>query len=165
AVPFLSQEFGGESATAGKTPAFSQLKRKVFDGGASNGLVLNIECWEWDTGDGNDDSISEALTRLNNNVLSNIIWSVAVEVSGSALLGYLSDIASIAITFLELLARNDLSCRRTLFLDRYDLALLERDGTTSWHFNGDGYHELRVKYTALSPVTFPAGTLEYVVHN
>ncbi|MER6951888.1 hypothetical protein ABT294_48535 [Nonomuraea sp. NPDC000554] len=162
AVPFLSEEFGGDTATAGKTPAFHQWKRTVFDGVTSVGLVLNVACWEWDTGDGNNNSIGEKLRGMNENIFTNTAWSVLSAISPSALLGFLMDITSMVLTAISLIARNDLSSTRTLFLNQETLAVLSRRGSSQWHFNGDGHHELKVKYTG-STVPFPASTLEYVV--
>ncbi len=166
ARPFMSREWGGEEARRGKTPQFPPFysQREVFNGPAGTGLALNIDCWEWDTGDGNNHSIEEALRDFNRDVMLSTAWSVIMELSGVGILAFLSDITFLALNFLGWIAKNDLSCRRAFFLDRYDLALLARgDGRLNWHFNGDGHHELRVKITTSMP--FPTGTLEYLVHN
>ncbi|MBT2385669.1 hypothetical protein [Streptomyces sp. ISL-11] len=166
AQPFMSREFGDDEALVGMTPEFPPFlsQRVAFDGRAGTGLALNIDCWEWDTGNGNNDDIVEALRAFNRDVMLSTAWSVIMELSGIGILAFLSDITFLAVNFLGWLAKNDLSCRRAFFLDRYDLALLARgDGKVNWHFNGDGYHELRVKFTTSMP--FPTGSLEYVVHN
>ncbi|MFI6803206.1 hypothetical protein [Streptosporangium canum] len=164
ARPFLSEEFGGNTATAGKTPAFSLWNRSVFGGRTKVGLILSVACWEWDTGDGNDDSIGERLQDMNNNLFLNIAWAAIVEMSGSWLLGLLTEITSTAIKVIHLVARNDLSSARTFFLDQETLALLSKRGSAQWHFNGDGHHELKVKFTG-DTVPFPSRPLEYVVYS
>ncbi|MFZ3492341.1 hypothetical protein ACODT5_03710 [Streptomyces sp. 5.8] len=162
AVPFLSQEFGGETAQAGRTPAFytSYRDRVAFDGAADKGLVLNVACWEWDTGDGQDDSFREAMNKLNQNALFTHLWTV-IGAAVPDIIGLLMDITATAITIVNLVAKNDLSSSRTFYLDQPTLAAMAYNGTTRWHFNGDGHHELRVKVTGDIPM--PVGTLEYAV--
>ncbi|MCX5078596.1 hypothetical protein OHA84_37200 [Streptomyces sp. NBC_00513] len=58
---------------------------------------------------------------------------------------------------------SDISCKRAIGMGRYELAMLSRSGGTTWRFNGDGSHDLRVKYTG-DTVPFAEGTLEYAVH-
>ncbi|MGY4394729.1 hypothetical protein [Streptomyces virginiae] len=161
AVPFLSQEFGSGSADAGRTPAFHVGRHIVFDAGAENGLVLNVTCWEWDTGDGNDDSIGERLILLNRDPLFSLIWGAVAELAPS-LIGLLMDLTSLGITVVSLIARNDVSASRSLYLDRHALAALSQSGSAQWHFNGDGHHELKVKFAG-NPIPYPTGTLEYAV--
>jgi hypothetical protein len=165
AESFVSREFGGNEALEGKTPEFDPWSRRhAFAGPVSAGLAMNIECWEWDTGDGNIDSIGEAVHRFNRNVLLSTAWSIAMELSGVGILSFLSDMAMLAVTVIGAIAKDDFSARRTLYLDRYDLAVLSyRGGGVNWHFNGDGHHELRAKFNTTVP--FPTGTLEYAVHN
>ncbi|MEU8465772.1 hypothetical protein [Streptomyces sp. NPDC029003] len=162
AEAFVSQEFGGDKTGTGQTAAFDTYKRKVFQGAASTGLTLNVTCWEVDKGDGNVDSLGEALQTLNQHVLSNPLWAALVELSGSTLLGLLSDLTSFASTVIDLVAKDDRSCTRTVFLDRHDLAVLSHRGRAPWNFNGDGHHTLTVKYSG-DKVPFPENTLEYVV--
>ncbi|WP_406187266.1 hypothetical protein [Streptomyces sp. NBC_01006] len=47
AQPFMSKEFGGESAQAGRTPAFgtSWNDRVAFAGPADRAVALNVACW------------------------------------------------------------------------------------------------------------------------
>ncbi|MFF3431400.1 hypothetical protein [Streptomyces sp. NPDC002602] len=164
AMPFLSDEFGGRSAEAGQTTPFSSpdpRKRVAFDAAAENGLVLNVACWEWDTGDGNLDSVGEALIRLNNDPIFGPIWAAA-GAAAPTLLGLLMDLSSLAVTIISYIVSNDLSSSRSLYLDRRALAALSQSGSARWHFNGDGHHELRVKFTG-DLVPFPSGTLEYAV--
>ncbi|MER5418124.1 hypothetical protein [Streptomyces virginiae] len=135
--------------------------RVAFDAAVEKALVLNVACWEWDTGDGNLDSFGEALIRLNNDPIFSAIWAAA----GSAaptLLGLLMDLSSLAVTIISYIAKNDLSASRSLYLDQLALAALSKNGSAQWHFNGDGYHELKVKFTG-STIPFPVGTLEYAV--
>lgn len=160
AEPFLSQEFGGETAKAGRTPAFGPQRhqRLAFNGAADQALVLNITCWEWDTGDGNDNSIGESLYRLNDDPLFSTLWE-AFSAVAPTLLGLLMDITSFAISLVSLIAKNDVSSSRTLLLDRHDLAALSQNGSAQWHFNGDGHHELKVKFTG-DTIPYPVSKLE-----
>ncbi|MFF3727463.1 hypothetical protein ACFYYM_34420 [Streptomyces erythrochromogenes] len=127
ARPFLSQEFGGRSAEAGQTTAFTPAAsmRMVFEGPADRGLVLNVACWEWDTGDGNDDSITENLIKLNDDPLFGLIWT-AVGQLAPTLIGLLMDLTSLGITIVSVIAKNDLSSSRTFYLDRHALAALSQ---------------------------------------
>ncbi|MGW7458390.1 hypothetical protein [Streptomyces sp. NPDC054797] len=168
AEPFLSQEFGGDKTALGQTPVFDSLdprRRVSFNSVADVGLSVSVACWESDTGDGNDNdndnSIGEHLIRFNNDPLFSIVWS-AVSAGAPTVVGLLMDITSLAITTINLIARNDLSSARTLLLDRHALAALSHRGSAQWHFNGDGHHELKVKFNGGS-IPFPAGTLEYAV--
>ncbi|MER6523376.1 hypothetical protein ABT246_42175 [Streptomyces sp. NPDC001553] len=72
---------------------------------------------------------------------------------------------AIGITVVNLIAKNDLSSSRTLHLDRHTLATLatlSQSGSAQWHFNGDGHHELKVKFTGNS-IPYPVSSLEYAV--
>ncbi|MEV7803160.1 hypothetical protein AB0O28_09470 [Microbispora sp. NPDC088329] len=162
AEPFLSEEFGGDKATAGKTPAFSVFNRNVFNGSTSTGLILSVACWEWDTGGGGDYDILGLVREMNNNIFLNVAWTLIAQMPGMELLGLLADITSHAVNVADLVNKNDLSSARTLFLDQDVLAVLSHRGSTQWHFNGDGHHELRVKFTG-DAVPFPEATLEYAV--
>ncbi|MFD3940051.1 hypothetical protein ACFWSF_35230 [Streptomyces sp. NPDC058611] len=163
AVPFLSEEYGEWLAVEGATTGIGE---RVFRGKVSSGLVLTVECWEWDTGDGNDGSIGEQLIEWNSNVWVGTAWSVLGAMAPGNLMGLLMDLTSAAITFVSLLVKNDLSSARTFFLDRAALAELSAPDpdprSTQWHFNGDGHHELTVRFAG-KPVPFP--DLEYVVHD
>ncbi|MFD3329591.1 hypothetical protein [Streptomyces sp. NPDC058701] len=162
ATPFVSQEFGGASAEAGRTTRFNANDphlRLAFQGGGERGLILNVACWEWDTGDGTIDSVSEALIRLNNDPVFTVAWAAAGSLAPT-FLGLLMDISSLAITVVSVVAKNDLSSSRTLYLDRNTLAALSQNGSAQWHFNGDGHHELKVKFTGAA---IPYPTLQYAV--
>ncbi|MEU6331753.1 hypothetical protein ABZ851_31410 [Streptomyces sp. NPDC047049] len=159
ARPFLSQEFGGNATGEGNRIPFPG-NRTVFRGAGNSGLVLNVMCWEWDTGDGDLDSIGEVLTKVNDNILFSLLWDVVIELTMSEILGLLADITMFSLTLINLIVKNDLSCARTIFLTPWDLALLARRGGADWHFNGDGHHSLRVRTEG--PIPFPKGTLEYV---
>ncbi|MCM9077373.1 hypothetical protein OG304_38350 [Streptomyces sp. NBC_00160] len=160
AVPYLSQEFGGHQTDRGQTPAFTG-HRTAFHGDARLGLVLSVACWEWDTGDGNDDSFREVMNRLNENLLFNLIWD-AIGTLSPDLIGYLMDLTSMAITITNLIARNDLSAARSLYLDQKALAALSHTGSAQWHFAGDGHHELKVRFTG-DKIPFPANDLQCVI--
>ncbi|MER6392767.1 hypothetical protein ABT236_30420 [Streptomyces sp. NPDC001523] len=160
AVPFLSQEFGGNQTERGQTPEFT-YKRLAFQGDARRGLIMNIACWEWDTGDGNDNSIGEVLIRLNNDPIFSALWAAA----GSAaptFLGLMMDLTSMAITFTSLIAKNDLSASRSLYLDQKTLAALSHTGSAQWHFAGDGHHVLKMKFLG-DTIPYPVHDLQCVI--
>lgn len=76
-------------------------------------------------------------------------------------------IATAAGSFLAAFAqffqnKSDISCQRAIGLGRHELAILSRTGRTTWRFDGDGCHDLRVKYTG-DQVPFAVGALEYAV--
>ncbi|MFE7516456.1 hypothetical protein ACFU8I_35285 [Streptomyces sp. NPDC057540] len=133
----------------------------MFDSVARNGLVLNVACWEWDTGDGNDNSIGENLIKLNDNRIFTIIWA-AIGAAAPTLVGLLMDLTSFAISVVSIVAKNDLSSSRSLYLDRHTLAALSQSGSAQWHFNGDGHHELKVRFGG-DPIPFPVSSLECAV--
>ncbi|MEU3827974.1 hypothetical protein AB0F36_22030 [Streptomyces sp. NPDC029080] len=163
AEPLLSQEWGGNDTAAGRTCVFGPFpwQRDAFSGAANKGVVLSVACWEWDTGDGNDNNIVERLMRLNNDPIFASLWA-AVSAAAPSVLGFLMDVTSLAMTVVSWINQNDLSCARTLLLDRNAMAVLANRGTARWHFNGVGYHELNVKFTG-GGIAFPVGTLEYAV--
>ncbi|MFF2752077.1 hypothetical protein ACFVVA_41895 [Kitasatospora sp. NPDC058048] len=161
-VPFVSYEFGGHETGAGQTPVFKGW-RMLFEGNTGLGLATNVACWEWDTGDGTVNSFQEAMATLSNNLIFNTIWD-AVGAAAPTVIGLLMEATSLAVTITNLVARNDLSCSRTLLLDQATLAMLSHRGSAQWHFNGDGHHELKVGFYG-ERVPFPAGTLEYAVRS
>ncbi|MFD7658819.1 hypothetical protein ACFV4N_32995, partial [Actinosynnema sp. NPDC059797] len=93
-------------------------------------------------------------------------WQVGGSIADPGLIGgILLEMIGMAATFISIWRNeDDLSCERGIVLDRQALAVLAHRGTTEWHFNGDGYHKLRIKYTG-DKVPFPVGTLEYVVRS
>lgn len=163
ATEFLSQEWGGNDTAQGKTCVFGPWPhpREAFNAPARLGLVLNISCWEWDTGGGHDENIIDRLRQANRNPIFNTIWS-AVSAMSPTLIGLLMDVTSLAFTVIDWINKNDLSSSRTLFLDRPTLAILSDRKTLKWAFPGDGAHELKVTFTGAT-IPFPTGTLEYAV--
>ncbi|MFD8599854.1 hypothetical protein ACFV1L_33095 [Kitasatospora sp. NPDC059646] len=161
ARPLLTLEVGGEDTRPGATVPIRP--REVFLGMSRLGLTLDVTCWEWDTGDGNDDSIAEALHKLNDDFLASLVWELIIQLSRSELLGFLWDLTQLVLNVLSVVVKDDVSCTRTFYLSPWDLAQMSRQGSVQWHFNGDGYHELKVNVP--SPIPFPKGTLEYVVHD
>ncbi|MFD9333136.1 hypothetical protein ACFWBF_01755 [Streptomyces sp. NPDC060028] len=160
---YRSGEFGASST--GDTHVFPAGKRVFFEGQVRDGLGLVLYCMEADQ---SDDEWYDALMKE----LSNLSTALQALDFGNALIPGLpgADIIAIAgeaarmAVFLKEVLRNhdDLSAERAIALDRYALAVLAYRGETSWHFNGNGHHELKVKYTG-EKAPFPQGSLEYAI--
>ncbi|WP_328930564.1 hypothetical protein OG429_01840 [Streptomyces sp. NBC_00190] len=58
---------------------------------------MSISCWEWDTGDGNDNSFRETMNRLNSNQFFSHIRT-AIGAASPTLIGLMMDLTSMAIT-------------------------------------------------------------------
>ncbi|MFC6834507.1 hypothetical protein ACFQL8_37395 [Streptomyces goshikiensis] len=161
--PFISEEFGG--VKAGQTRSFSSSKKVLFDGQSSGYLGLSIHCWEADQ---SSDDWWDALVKALNDaaaaidrfmMIDNFLGFVPLWV------GMAFEVGKMFLFIMEAFRNyDDLSCQRTIGLDQQDLAVLAHYGQTTWHFNGDGHHELKVKYAG-DPVPFPVGTLRYAVWN
>ncbi|MER7666686.1 hypothetical protein [Streptomyces sp. NPDC096193] len=109
------------------------------------------------------DALQRALNELSDHIFSTWWWNMAGVLPGTDIVGYMGELVVLFAWLMDHLRNDDdLSCQRPIALDQFDLALLARRGRTNWHFDGDGYHELRVKYSG-DMVPFPVGTLEYVV--
>ncbi|MGY5135294.1 hypothetical protein ACWGJW_23335 [Streptomyces nigrescens] len=86
---------------------------------------------------------------------------------GADLVTLATELAKLGVILMESLRNyDDLSATRGIAFTAFDMALLyHRDGgNVAYHFNGDGHHELRMKYTG-EPVPFPTGTLEYLIQD
>ncbi|GGW13247.1 hypothetical protein GCM10018980_71190 [Streptomyces capoamus] len=162
---FISQEFG--AMKAGQSRAFDTSRRTVFDGQASEGLMLAVSVWEADQSPPQwAKALMELLVGLSDYMFSNWGWMLAGMLPGGyseMVLGIAAEIATM-FAWVVVHARNDddLSCTRVFLLDQYDLALLSYGKGTDWHFNGLGHHVLKVKYSG-NPVPFPTGQLQYAV--
>lgn len=160
---YLSEEFG--AVKQGQTRSFSSSKKVVFDGAASNGVVLHIMCWEADQSTSEwYDKLQLAMRELNDKLFNTWQWQISSGIADAGLIGGLVLEMIQWGAYLITIWRNDddLSCERGFALDQHALAVMAHRGTTEWHFDGDGYHKLKVKYTG-EKVPFPEGTLEYAV--
>ncbi|PSJ30685.1 hypothetical protein B7P34_01415 [Streptosporangium nondiastaticum] len=159
---YMSEEFGG--VKKGQTRTFGS-NRVVFDGQASTGVVLNMWCWEADDSPGAwYDKLQTALTALKQQLFDTWQWQLSMGLFDPTIVGSaLAEIMITAVLIIEKLRNDDdLSSARGIILDQFDLALMAHRGTTDFHFDGDGHHSLKMKYTGDS-VPFPVGTLEYAV--
>ncbi|RPF30199.1 hypothetical protein EDD96_6791 [Streptomyces sp. Ag109_G2-6] len=153
---FLSEEFG--AVKKGQTRSFNSARKVFFEGSSSGFVGTTICCWEADQSNAKwFDELQRALLRA--------IDEIDKYVMALDFMGFMPTWASVAwelgkyfTTFMHVWRNyDDLSCVRTIGLDRQDLAVLAHRGQTAWHFNGDGHHELRVKSTG-DKVPFPTGT-------
>ncbi|MER5807801.1 hypothetical protein ABT143_06330 [Streptomyces sp. NPDC002033] len=163
ARPFTSEEFG--AVEKGHTRHFSAGNRVLFDGNTSGDyLGVTIVCWEKD--DETDEwwaalnkALNDAMKQLNQTLQFDDFFTQVLPV-------WVSMATTTAGLFLLVadLFRNysDISCQRAIGMGRYELAMLSRSGGTTWRFDGDGSHDLRVKYAGTT-VPFAVGTLEYAV--
>ncbi|MGW7438491.1 hypothetical protein [Streptomyces sp. NPDC054849] len=149
----------------GDTRSFNAARKVFFDGPSTGFVGTTICCWEADQS--NAAWFSELQKALNKAIKSIDYYLMAADILTKFSMPTWATIAwevgKSFVTFMHLFRNyDDLSCVRTIGLDRQDLAVLSHRGQTAWHFNGDGHHELRVKYTG-DPVPFPVGTLEYAM--
>ncbi|MFD7914401.1 hypothetical protein ACFV30_27405 [Streptomyces sp. NPDC059752] len=160
---FTSEEFG--AVEKGNTRHFSLSNRILFEGSTTGDyLGVNIICWEKDQ---DNDAWWAALTKALNDAMKQLNKALAFDDFITHVLPVWVSIASTTAGLFLLLIdefRNysDISCQRAIGMGRYELAMLSRSGGTTWRFNGDGSHDLRVKYTG-TPVPFAEGALEYAV--
>ncbi len=162
---FTSQEFG--KMQAGSSRDFDVAQRTIFDGNVQEGLVLSLSCWEADQ---SPPAWVQALERLLDEMCDRIFshwgWALVGLLPGGyteMLIGIAAEIAGVLAWVIDHIRNyDDLSCARVILLDRYDLALMSRGKLRVWDFNGDGHHQLTIKYSG-APVPFPVGTLEYAL--
>ncbi|MFI1865232.1 hypothetical protein [Streptomyces jumonjinensis] len=160
---FVSEEFG--AVNAGQTRFFSSTRKLLFEGQSSGYLGLSIHCWEADQ---SSDEWWDALVKALNDAAAAIDRFLLID----NFLGFVPlwtgmafEVGKMFLFIIETFRNyDDLSCQRTIGLDQQDLAVLAHYGQTKWNFNGDGHHELKVKYAG-DPVPFPVGTLRYAVFN
>lgn len=162
---FTSEEFG--AAERGKTFTFSPGNRLLFEGSTTgNYLGVNIICWERDQ---DNDAWWAALTKALNDAMTQLNKTLQFDDFFTQVLPVWVSIATTTAGLFILLIdkfRNfsDISCQRAIGMGRYELAMLSRSGGTTWRFDGDGSHNLRVKYTG-PQIPFAEGTLEYAVRS
>ncbi|MFB0629537.1 hypothetical protein [Streptomyces sp. AB3(2024)] len=161
---FVSEEFG--AVKKGDRRHFTAGEGIFFDGTSDGYIGTTICCWEADQ---SNDEWWNALKKALNEAVDRIDEALMI---GDYLTGFSVptwvaiswEIGKLFVSIIDYFRNyDDLSSCRTIGMSRQDLAVLSHRGHTNWHFNGDGYHELRVKYTG-EKVPFPAGTLEYVTY-
>ncbi|MEU8472582.1 hypothetical protein AB0F30_32640 [Streptomyces sp. NPDC029006] len=161
---YKSQEFG--AVKKGDTRTFSTSNRTIFDGQVGNAMILSMYCWEADQSTSDwYDRLQTAMNQLSKHLFDTWQWQIMSQfIPVGIKVGIALDLAIFFTSIVEHLRNeDDLSCERVLVLDRFDLALLAHQGSTNLHFNGDGYHVLKMKYSG-DKVPFPTGQLEYAVY-
>lgn len=161
---YKSQEFG--AVKKGDRREFSASNRTVFNGKASTHVMLSVYCWEADQSSSAwYDELHKNLKTLSKTIFETWKWQLYTGVlPGTEVAGWAGEILKLGIFLMEHLRNyDDLSCARAIVLDQFDLALMSHRKTALWHFDGDGHHELTVRYSG-DKVPFPEGTLEYVVY-
>ncbi|MFD9574952.1 hypothetical protein ACFWBI_34670 [Streptomyces sp. NPDC059982] len=160
---FTSEEFG--AVEKGQTRHFSTGNRVLFQGSTTGDyLGTYITVWEKDQ---DNDAWWAALTKALNDAMAQLNKTLQFDDFFTQVLPVWVSIANAAAGLLLLVIdafrnHSDISCQRAIGMGRYELAMLSRSGATTWRFNGDGSHDLRVKYTGAT-VPFAEGTLEYAV--
>ncbi|MFF3018253.1 hypothetical protein [Streptomyces sp. NPDC057939] len=160
---YTSQVFGG--VKKGQTLTFPSGDRTVFWGSTTGSVVLAVYCWESDQSSSEwYDALQKQLNDLCTYIFSSPTWELATGVMpGADLLGLAGEAIKLGAFLMEALRnKDDLSSSRIIVLDQRDLAIMDRQGSAEFHFNGDGHHTLKINYTG-APVPFPTGTLEYAV--
>ncbi|MFE5534804.1 hypothetical protein ACFQ7O_03515 [Streptomyces sp. NPDC056485] len=161
---FRSEEFG--DVDKGESRSFAPGNRVLFDGSTSGDyLGASIVCWEID--DTNDEwwaALHEALNKAMNAInflmdFDNYLGFFPTWVGMATAAG--SFLAAFAILFQN---KSDISCQRAIGLGRHELAILSRQGRTTWRFDGDGDHDLRVKWTGPT-IPFAEGYLEHSIRS
>ncbi|MYR14527.1 hypothetical protein GTY62_38840 [Streptomyces sp. SID724] len=162
---FRSQQFDGPGK--GDTRTFSTGNNTLFEGQISGDyLGLNIVCWEKDD---EPSQWTEALHKALTDAMNTLNRTLALDdfVTGMLPL-WISigvQVANIFVTLmLELRNMNDISCQRTIGMGRYELAMLSQGGTTTWKFDGEGHHDLRVKWSG-AKIPFAEGYLRCSVRS
>ncbi|MEU7158889.1 hypothetical protein [Streptomyces chrestomyceticus] len=163
---YRSEEFGG--VKEGHTRYFDNNRKVVFDGPAGVFTVVVVQTWEADhSGSEFYDKLMMALEAwLERPVWVEITMAIVTAVSGGlgAVVDAVDSFIQMFVSLKEVLRNlfenaDDLSCERGFVFDRNAMVTLYNRGD-DWHFNGDGHHKVRVKYTGERPV-FPTGALEY----
>lgn len=161
---FTSEKFDEVKAT--HTRSFQAGRRVSFDGPCRGFVGTTINCWEADQSNAAwFGELRKALLKAIDHIdraleLAEDIRAIKIPTWASVAW----EIAKTFVVFMEVFRNyDDLSCSRTIGLGEQDLAVLSHRGQDTWHFNGDGHHELTVKYSG-DKVPFPVGTLEYAVH-
>ncbi|MGP3634332.1 hypothetical protein ACTU45_13345 [Streptomyces sp. 24-1644] len=158
---YKSAEFSTKEGNTYEFPA----NTVIFDGQASNGVAVFLMCWEADNSSSEwYDKLQTAMQALNTQLLNTWQWQVGGAIGDPTMVGgILLELIGLFATLISLWRNeDDLSCERGIALDQQTLAVLTHRGSADWHFDGDGYHVLKVRSTG-PKVPFPTGTLEYAV--
>ncbi|MFJ7779404.1 hypothetical protein [Streptomyces yangpuensis] len=161
---FRSETFG--NVDKGDERSFSSGNRVLFDGTTSGDyLGAQVICWEQD--DTNDQwwaaldkALNDAMAKINflldfDNFMG--FFPTWVGIAASA--------ASFIAQFLQAFQnKSDISCQRAIGMGRHELAILSRVGRTTWRFDGDGDHDLRVKWSG-DTIPFAEGYLEHSIRS
>ncbi|GAA2618393.1 hypothetical protein [Streptomyces tubercidicus] len=163
---YRSEEFG--AVKRGETRSFSS-NRVIFDGKMAKRLAMVLYCMEADQSTAAwYDDLMKALGDLAKALYALEFGNALLPgLPGADLVTLATELAKMGVILMEALRNyDDLSATRGIAFTAFDMALLyHRDGgNVAYHFNGDGHHELRMKYTG-DPVPFPTGTLEYLVQD
>ncbi|MGW0897639.1 hypothetical protein ACWD0G_11690 [Streptomyces goshikiensis] len=146
--------------------SFSSNRKVLFDGTTSGDyLGAQVICWEQD--DVNDEwwaalqkALSDAMAKINFLMdFDNYHGFFPTWV------GLATAAATFIAQFLSFFQnKSDISCQRAIGMGRYELAILSRVGRTGWRFDGDGDHDLRVKWSG-DTIPFAEGFLEHSIRN
>ncbi|MEU3752972.1 hypothetical protein AB0H17_09455 [Streptomyces olivoreticuli] len=160
---FRSEEFG--AVKKGQTRTFSTSNKVFLDEqvGPAETAITSIQVWEADQ---SSSQWYSALQRALNRAVEQIDLALGSP-AGIILdptplpvtLAY--EIAKIFISLMDVLRNNDdLSHSAVFVLTRDDMAVMHARPVV-WHFNGDGYHKLTVRYTGERPV-YPTGSITFL---
>ncbi|MGW6857857.1 hypothetical protein [Streptomyces xanthophaeus] len=161
---FISEDFG--SVERGQNHYFEE-SNKVFldeDAGPAGLAITSIQVWEADQSNSRwYRELQKALNRAVETidaVLDTPGGIIADPVPFPVSVAY--EVAKIFISLMDALRNDDdLSHQATFVLTREDMAVLHHRPEMMWHFNGDGYHKLTVRYTGGRPV-WPVGRIEII---
>ncbi|CAL9661744.1 hypothetical protein SUDANB108_07046 [Streptomyces sp. enrichment culture] len=158
--PYVSQTFGG--LKRGDTRPFTG-PNTPFQGSSDGFLGAYIQVWEQDqSSDEWWNALKEALNKAVELIDEKLAFLDAIDMGLPTWAGIAWEIGKFFISIIDVFRNyDDLSCARMIGLNRQDLAVLTHRGHTTWAFNGDGHHTLRVKSTG-PRVPFPEGTVEAV---
>ncbi|MFE0041918.1 hypothetical protein [Streptomyces albireticuli] len=161
---FTSEEFG--AVKQGQTRVFASNKKVFLDeeAGAAGTAITSIQVWEADQ---SSSRWYDALQRKLNAVVE-MIDSV-LDTPGGIIadpmplpVSFAYEIAKVFIGLMDALRNNDdLSHSAVFVLAREDMSVLYHRPELVWHFNGDGYHKLTVRYTGGRPV-YPTGSIGFI---
>ncbi|MFJ9643028.1 hypothetical protein [Streptomyces sp. NPDC101206] len=162
---FRSQEFG--AVKQDQTRNFSKDNCLLLDDEVSeaNTVITSIQVWEADQSssrwyDNLQSALNLAVEKLDSVLSVPGASDIVSPLPNSVTIAY--EISKFFISLMDALRnQDDLSCSRTLVLSRNQMAIMFHRKTTEWSFNGDGWHQLRVRYTGGRPV-YPTGSIELV---
>ncbi|MFJ8627436.1 hypothetical protein ACIRD3_31975 [Kitasatospora sp. NPDC093550] len=161
---FRSETFG--NVDKGDERAFMSSNKVLFDGTTSGDyLGAQVICWEQD--DVNADwwaalqkALTDAMDKINFLLdFDNFVGFFPTWV------GIATAAATFIAQFLQYFQnKSDISCQRAIGMGRHELAILSRVGRTVWRFDGDGDHDLHVKWSGAT-IPFAEGFLEHSIRS